>query len=289
MDFTTENARMTELTVEMQVHQAISRLTSAEARAARALLGDYPTLGLAPVAEFAAHSHTSPATVLRFVAQLGFASYPDFQKQLRNELSERMKSPLERPHRDAPDSGGTFLQRFSRRLAVNLENTMADVSQAEFEAASRTIADARAVHLAGGRFTDPIAAYMAAHLRVLRPGVRMLEGRTTSRGDQLLDVGSRDVVLIFDMRRYDDDLLRLAGAAKSRGAKVVLITDTWISPVSRFARHLMACKVDVGATWDSNTALFAIAEALIANISELLWDIAEARIAAKESILRNLS
>jgi DNA-binding MurR/RpiR family transcriptional regulator len=165
---------------------------------------------------------------------------------------------------------------------------MADVPQAEFEAASKAIAEARAVHLAGGRFTDPIAAYSAAHLRVLRPGVRMLEGRATSRGDQLLDVASRDVMLIFDMRRYDEELLRLAGAAKNRGAKVVLITDTWISPVSRFARHLLACKVDVGATWDSNTALFAVAEALIARTSELLWETAEARVAAKESILRNL-
>ena len=36
--------------IETEIHQAMPRLTSAEARVARALLGDYPSLGLAPVA-----------------------------------------------------------------------------------------------------------------------------------------------------------------------------------------------------------------------------------------------
>lgn len=280
---------MTQPSIETEIHQAMARLTSAEARAARALLNDYPTLGLAPAAEFAEQSRTSAATVLRFVSQLGFASYPDFQKRLRNELSERIKSPLDRPHRVAQDQGDSFLGRFAQRLQANLEGTVAQIPQAEFEAACAAIAAARGVHLIGGRFTDAIAAYMAAHLRVVRPGVRKLEGRPASHSDQLLDVGARDVVVILDMRRYDEELTRLAGAVKNRGAKVLLITDTWISPVSRYARHVLPCKVDVGATWDSNTALFAIGEAIVSRVSELLWESAEARVEAKEAILRAIA
>jgi DNA-binding MurR/RpiR family transcriptional regulator len=280
---------MSQASIETEIHQAMSRLTSAEARAARALLNDYPTLGLAPVAEFAAQSHTSAATVLRFVSQIGCASYPDFQKRLRNELSERIKSPLDRPHRGVKSQEGSFLASFAERLQANLDETIAQLPQADFESACAAIASARAVHTIGGRFTDSIAAYVGAHLRVLRPGVRHLDSRPASRGDQLLDVGGRDAVLIFDMRRYDEDLFRFAGAAKSRGAKVLLITDTWISPVSRFARHVLACKVDVGATWDSNAALFAVAEALVARVSELLWESAEERIEAKEAILRSMT
>ena len=274
---------MSQASVEIEIHQALSRLTSAEARVARALLNDYPTLGLAPVAEFAAQSHASAATVLRFVAQLGFASYPDFQKRLRDELSERIKSPLDRPHHDAGGAGQGFLSRYLGQLGANLQ-AAAGLPAADFEAFAEEIASARAVHLAGGRFTDPIAAYMTAHLRILRPGVRKLEERAASRADQLLDIGSRDAVVILDMRRYDEELAQLACAARDRRARVLLITDTWISPAARYARHVLPCRVDVGATWDANTALFAVGEALIARVSELLWDSAEARVAAQESL-----
>jgi DNA-binding MurR/RpiR family transcriptional regulator len=277
---------MARASVEAELHAAMARLTSAEARAARALLGDYPTLGLAPVAEFAAHARTSPATVLRFVSQLGFASYPDFQRRLREELSERIKTPLEKTPASAPSRrGGAFLPRFASKLVENLNETVARVPQAEFEAICTLLADKhRAVHLAGGRFTDAIAAYAAAHLRIVRPGVRKLEERAGNRADQLLDIVARDVVVIFDIRRYDEDLARLAQIARDRRARVILVTDTWISPASRYARHVLPCAVDVGSTWDSSAALFSVCEAIIARVTERSWDEAKARVEAKERL-----
>lgn len=270
--------------IETEVHNAMARLTSAEARAARALLGDYPTLGLAPVADFAAASGASPATVLRFVAQLGFDSYPDFQRRLREELSERIKSPLEKT-KPARGRQGAFLQRFSETLIENLRETAGRVPNAEFEAVCARIADKRsACHLVGGRFTDPIAEYLAAHLRIARPGVRRLEQRRESRTDQLLDVNARDTVIIFDIRRYDEDLERLASAVKERRAVIVLMTDAWISPVSRWARYVLPCSIDMGRTWDSSTALFAMSEAIIARVTERIWADAKVRVEAKESL-----
>lgn len=276
---------MTPVSIETEIHRAMARLTSAEARAARALLHDYPGMGLAPVAQFAANAHTSPATVLRMIAQLGFASYPDFQRQLRDELSERMKSPLDRAQRASRPAGGAFLPRFVKRLETNLDETLSRLPEAEFEAVAAMLANAKGgCHLIGGRFTDPIAAYLAAHLRVVREGVRKLEDRAAARADQLLDIGPRDVVLIFDIRRYDPELERFARAARERRATVLLITDPWISPAARYARHVLPCEIDVESTWDSNAVLFALAEALIARVTELCWATAEARVKAKEVI-----
>jgi DNA-binding MurR/RpiR family transcriptional regulator len=276
---------MTRASIETGIHEAMARLTTAEARAARALLGDYPTLGLSPVAEFAALSHTSPATVLRFVAQLGFDSYPDFQRQLREELSERIKTPLDKTPAATAGARGAFLPRFAKKVEDNLRETVQRLPEAEFEAVCARIADTRgACHLIGGRFTDAIASYMTAHLRIVRAGVRKLEDRPASRADQLLDVAARDVVIIFDIRRYDKQLVRFAEMAKSRRATVVLITDTWISPASRYARHVLPCAVDVRSTWDSNAVLFSVSEAIIARVTERSWSKAKTRVEAKEVI-----
>lgn len=277
---------MVHASVETEIHNASAKLTSAESRAARALLANYPTLGLAPVAEFAEASGVSPATVLRFVAQLGYASYPEFQRRLRDELSERIKTPLEKtpPAKRAP-AAAHFLPSFAERLASNLNETIKRLPAAEFEAICARLADTKsACHITGGRFTDAIAGYLVAHLRIIRPDVRKLEDRPANRTDQLLDVKPRDTVVIFDIRRYDPDLERLAQAVKSRRAHVILFTDSWISPVSRHARHVLPCTVDVGRTWDSSTALFALAEAVIARVTERAWDEARTRVSAKETM-----
>jgi len=275
---------MAKISVETEIHEAMIRLTAAEKRAARALIANYPALGLAPVAEFAEAAETSPASVLRFIAQLGIESYPDFQRRLREELDERIKSPLQKAaagkHQGSRED---FLARYASQIASNLQETVSRLPASEFSSVCAQIANTRgALHLAGGRFTAPIADYMAAHLRIVRPGVRTLEARRASRSDELLDVRPGDAGVLFDIRRYDPEMLSLAQALKMRRARVILITDNWISPVSRYAKYVLPCSVDVEGAWDSSVSLFAIVEAIIARVTELNWTEAETRIAEKE-------
>jgi DNA-binding MurR/RpiR family transcriptional regulator len=280
-------------TVETTVHATMDALTSAEKRAARTLLANYPTIGLAPVAEFGTAAGASAATVLRFISRLGFRSYPDFQRALRTELDERTKSPLQRSFEVPRQESERFLDRFFEQTAEIMRATAERIPASEFEAASRKLADSRhACHLAGGRFTDALAMYMEAHLRRARPGVRRLDGRIANRADQLLDIKAGDVVVLFDMRRYDDDLLDIAAHVeqhdddlletarqlKAARAFTILMTDEWISPISRFSKIVLPCRVSIDRIWDANTAMFALVEALIARTTELSWKTAESRI-----------
>ncbi|MBN8999691.1 MAG: MurR/RpiR family transcriptional regulator, partial [Rhizobiales bacterium] len=142
----------------------------------------------------------------------------------------------------------------------------------------------RGVHLLGGRFTDAIAEYMAAHLRVLRPNVRRLAGQPGARLDQLLDIERRDVVMLFDIRRYSADLLVFAEQAAARGAAVVLVTDQWMSPISRVARHVLPAHVAAPSVWDSGAGLLLIAEALLAEVAKADNGAGTKRLQALEAI-----
>lgn len=270
-----------------RIHDAIHRLTSAEKRAARGLLGSYPTLGLAPVAEFAQQAGASSATVLRFVAQLGYKSYPDFQRALREELEERSKSPLQRSQSvgEQPVGDNNFLDRFVTQEIENLRGSASLIPASEFEEVCQRLADTKgACWLAGGRFTDFVAGYMEAHLRLVRQGVRRLDGRVATRADQLIDVKPGDVAIIFDVRRYDPGLVDVAIELSARRAQIVLVTDEWMSPVSRFAKLVLPCRTDMGRTWDANGALFTVIEAVIARTTELSWPTASKRMGSIEGV-----
>lgn len=257
-------------------------MTPNERRAAHRLLADYPVAGLDTVAAFGAAAGVSGPTVLRMVAKLGFTNYGAFQKALRAELQARLATPL---MKGGDTVGDDRLARFAEAAIGNIRETAANVASDEFDAVVRLFADAgRPLHVLGGRFTDPIADYLVAHLRVLRPRVRRIEGTTMNWLDQLLDIGKRDVVVIFDIRRYSDDIAGFAEKAAKRGATVALFTDQWLSPVSRVATHVLPAHVAAPSVWDSSAGLLLLVEAALADVTRTLGQAARDRLTAIEGL-----
>ena len=50
----------------------------------------------------------------------------------------------------------------------------------------------------------------------------------------------------------------------------MLFTDQWLSPIARFARHVIAGRTAVPSAWDSSAALFVVAETLIGELTRQL-------------------
>ena len=270
-----------------RVRAGMAMLTATERKAAHVLLANYPVVGLETVAEFARRADVSAPTILRFIARLGFANYPEFQKQLRDELDQQYQTPLAKmPSRGGGEADGNgFLNNFAGAIDDNIQATFANLPAAEFDAVVALIASPRKqIYVLGGRFTDALAAYLGAHLRIIRPGVVHLVGQSDNWRDQLLDVGRKDVLVLFDIRRYQEDLSVLADKAAARGATIVLITDQWLSPIARHASHVLAARVSVPSNWDSSAAILALVEALIAAVTDRLGDAARERIGAVEAL-----
>ena len=128
---------------------------------------------------------------------------------------------------------------------------------------------------------------MAAHLKITRPGVTHLTGQESHWRDQLIDMGKKDVLVVFDIRRYQQSLIRFAEKAQARGVEIVLITDQWLSPIARFARHVIAGRTAVPSPWDLSATLFLVAETLIAEVTRKLEKSSADRIRDMEKLRDN--
>jgi DNA-binding MurR/RpiR family transcriptional regulator len=95
------------------------------------------------------------------------------------------------------------------------------------------------------------------------------------------------VLILFDIRRYERDLDRLAELAKERGAQIVLFTDQWGSPISRLADHVVNAMIEVPSSWDSTLAINLIVEALIAEVQTRVSETARERIEALEDMFQS--
>jgi DNA-binding MurR/RpiR family transcriptional regulator len=265
------------------ISDRIGTMPAGERRAAQTLIANYPLIGLKTVAEFSTAAGVSSPTILRFVSRLGFQNYPEFQSALQDELAAQLQSPASRTLNPASPSGAV-----SPMLEATLDNmreTFRHLSDRQLADIAARLADRRGkTFLIGGRFTDPLARYMAAHLAIIQPDVYHLAGQESIWRDRLIDMGKRDVLVIFDIRRYQDSLVRFAQTAHQRGVQIVLFTDQWLSPIARFARHVIAGRTAVPSAWDSSAALFVVAETLIGAVTRQLEADSARRIRDLESL-----
>lgn len=277
-------------TIAEAIRHRFADLTQTERKPAQTLLASYPFAGLETVAKFAARAGVSGPTILRLIAKLGYTSYADFQRELRDELQAQLQSPLTKRPESGEEAAGrrpNFLESFGEAVADNIRQTLESVHQSEFDAVVDLLSDEkRPVHLLGGRFTGAVANYFYQHLHTLRPNTQLVSGHESNWRNYLLDTGRRHVLVVFDIRRYQPDVIRFAEEAARRGATVVLFTDQWLSPVSGVARHMLTARVTVPSSWDSMIGMFLIVEALIARISEKTWPTVKSRVAELDAMLK---
>ncbi|MBB6013676.1 MurR/RpiR family transcriptional regulator [Aquamicrobium sp. NLF2-7] len=266
------------------ITERIDDMPAGERRAAQTLIANYPLLGLKTVADFSQQAGVSSPTILRFVARLGFHNYAEFQATLQDELAAQLQSPASRTY--APSSRGKgAVSPMLEATLDNLRETFRHISDRQLEDIAACLAEKRGhLFLIGGRFTDPLARYTAAHLAIIRPNVFHLAGQESMWRDRLIDMGKQDIVLIFDIRRYQDSLLRFAEKAHQRGVAIVLVTDQWLSPISRFAKYVVAGRTAMPSAWDSSASLFVIAESLIDAVTRRLETEGARRIREMEGL-----
>ena len=254
------------------IHQRSSDLTTAERRVARTLFATNLVAGFDTVAGLAARSSVSGPTVLRFVSKLGFAGYAEFQRALRHDLAARIDSPLRLYTRGHSQQGGDHILDVARgRVAQVIDSTFANLPKGEFDAVVNLLADSRrGVWTGGGRCTQAAAEILQTHLFRIRPRAQVIDYTPSGRVNAVLEVSRRDVVVVFDVRRYQRDTFAMAESVRDRGATIVLVTDPWLSPIADFADHVLTFDVAGASLHDSIVGCVALVEVLIAGIAEQL-------------------
>lgn len=271
--------------VRERIEQISEELTLTERKLCTALLLDYPFAGLEPIQSLAETTQTSSPTISRFVTKLGFQGYQEFQRHLIKELKQGQQSPVELQEAGTPIHGA-FLENFLSRANTVLRESTTAISEAQFERICDLIAsENRNIYVIGGRMTDTLALHLSRHLRQIRGKVYHLPSDPEVWPEYLLRMRPRDVLFVVDFRRYQNSLLTLAEkAVKARNVQVVLMTDKWLSPISKQASEVLAVPIDSGTLWDSYTGALAMLEAIVTRVAEMDWDKTKTRIEEWDSV-----
>ena len=267
--------------IAVRLRDTLAALPRSERGVARTLLNAYPIAGLGTLAELATRSGVSTPTVLRLLS-VGFEGFTDFQRALHVELHERLVNVCyQGPSPGEQSVGAASLLQASAAL----EATIQAFSQDEFDAAVRLLADTVSPSTpSAARSASRSALLLASHLSVLRPRVECLAYGSAELIGALAQAGKRDVLVVYDFRRYSESALTLARHVAEHGGWIVLITDRWLSPVATHAESVLVARTESVSPFDSLTAATAFTEALIAGTSALLEPDGRARADAIASL-----
>ncbi len=273
-------------TISDRIQEQMDDLTRAERQLALSILENYPASGLGPLAALAKGAKVSVPTVARMVQKLGYKGYPDFQADLRDELGAIAKGPIAKHETWAGAAPSEhILNRFTEAVIDNIRLTLRQIDPKAFDHACNLMADeSRHLYIAGGRITHTLAEYLFMHLQVIRPNLTHVQSTSNTWPHYLLNAEAGDVFVIFDVRRYENNTLKLAELASKRGAKIVLFTDQWRSPVHRLSDICLTSQIIVPSAWDSATTTMLLLESMISAIQTLHWEKTKDRMQELEDI-----
>lgn len=274
------------LTISDRIQNALDNLTRAERQLAHSILENYPASGLGPLSALAKGAEVSVPTVARMVQKLGFKGYPEFQAELREELKAKVKNPIAKHDtwtERAPS--GHMLNRFTDAVIDNIKHTLSQIEPAVFDQACEMVANKdNHLYIVGGRITHTLAEYLFLHMQAIRPNITHIQSTSNAWPHYLLDVKEGDVFVIFDVRRYENNTLKLAEIAHSKGARIVLFTDQWRSPVHQLAEISLSNRIVVPSAWDSVVTIQLLVETMIASVQNISWGDTKDRMEALEEM-----
>ena len=246
---------------------------------------DPEAVAFGTVADVARRAGASGATVVRLATKLGFDGFVELQASVREELARRLRPASERIRRPA---AGDVL---GAALAVEMSNvaaTLEAVDRTAFDRAVRSLStrSRERIFVLSGDASSAIAALFAAELSMLRTGVEPVDGSEVRVARLLADAGPSDVVVVIDLARYDRAVLDAAGRATERGAALIALTDSALSPLASGASASFTASVTGAGPFDSHVGLLALANALLAGVAARLRRSATDRLDQVEAAWR---
>lgn len=187
--------------------------------------------------ELAKACAVSEATVVRFVAQLGYDSYSGFLQALRDLVNTGMtlQDRIELPGLRGP--AGDRLGQVMAEEIENMRQFYQTIDRKTLHDFTEQLNAAQSVYVVGSRLSYTFAYYMGWSLTKVRKGVHIVKGSDSTAIDKLNNALPDALVVIIATSRYPNELIRLAKVTRRLDQRLLVIADSPLCPLLPFAHR----------------------------------------------------
>ncbi|MAM63718.1 MAG: transcriptional regulator [Maritimibacter sp.] len=244
---------------------------------------DTATRSLRAVAD---HSGLAPATFTRLAKALDYQNFEELRESMRKRLERRHSSFADRAGAlqvESDTEGRSLVARSRDACVANIDGLVDALDTSRFEEIAKYLHEARRVVVLGGLGSTAIAEYAAYMGNFLGDAWTPAGRMGGSIGSAVTDLDSRDALFVITKPPFSTTSIRAAEFAHTRGAFVLVVTDTHTCPALRHASARVVVPTDSPNFFSSYVATMFFVETLMAMVAKRAGPAATERIADIET------
>ena len=200
-------------------------------------------LGIQSIQEVASLCDVQPSAVVRFAKHFGFTGFSALQKLFRDGLAQQI-SPSRNYQsriRQAIESGARDLSSAEIAHALigggiaGMEELQRSLQEPAFEDSVKLLAEADSIWLMATRRSFAVSTYLAYALQHTDKRIHHITSAGSMQDGQLRGMRPQDVLIAVSFAPYAEETESIVRQAHERGARIIAITDSRLSPLARFA------------------------------------------------------
>ena len=209
-------------------------------------LVDHPAeAAVETVKTLAGGAGVQPSVMIRLAQALGYTGFSQMQAVFRDALLAQTQSYGERVRAGAarrakpPRAADDLLRLLCDGAIESLEGLRDGAGAAPLQRAIALVAAARTVQVLGLRRAAPIANYLSYLLSRSRKFVRQMGTMPGMLDDEVDALGPGDLLVVISFQPFHPLAVQAHGRSLARGAKVLAITDSSLSPIAKNADSVL--------------------------------------------------
>ena len=247
-----------------KIQSELPGFSKGQKQIARFILEHYDKAAFMTASRLGVTVGVSESTVVRFATELGYDGYPHLQRALQEMIRNKLTSVQRMEVAGDRMGGRDVLQTVLHADTDMIRVTLDEIDRDAFQGAVDALMSAKRIYILGVRSSSALASFLGFYFNLLFENVTLVHTNSVREiFEQVLRVGPGDVLFGISFPRYSKRTLSAMKYARDRGARVIALTDSQLSPLARVADHVLLARSDMASFVDSLVAPLSVINALI--------------------------
>lgn len=241
--------------------------------------------------EMAGKIDTTPSTVVRFAQEIGFSGFPDLQNSLRKKLIARVRTTgqFQKAKQLRIDDEKDAIPLSLMKDLTNLNKLYEMKNEPKIKEFADIFASGKKKYIIASRSLYSLGHFFFFQTKKILSEVFFLTNYDGGIFDITRELCPTDVLVALSFPRYNSTTIDFARNAHEKGAQIISITDSRVSPLYKISKVCLFCPYESSAFFTSTVAPLALLNAIVSDLFYRDYDSAMKNLEKEESILMRLN
>lgn len=251
------------------IENNMAGFSKGQKRIAAYILENYDKAAFMTASKLGGLVGVSESTVVRFASELGYDGYPGMQRALQEMIRSRLTSTQRIQVAGDRFSGQDILGTVLQSDIEKLREMANRADRSDFDNVVEEILKAKHIYIVGVRSSSFVAGYLNFYMHLLFENVTLVQSNAAGEiFEQLFRIGPGDAMIAISFPRYSKVTLSTVQFARDRGATIVAVTDSEMSPVYQMAKTALLAPCEMISFVDSMVAPLSSLNALLVALAQ---------------------